>query len=280
MVTRKKTRARKKKVGVKRIRVRPRARSIRRVVYGGALSDYIPSVETAASYVPGGTTALDYYNKGKKIYDTGKKLYNVYEQYSPVIDAVAGLASPGVPQPMPPPLPPVPKGGLPELTPAEKKYNAMLREKNKMREAMSKDDFDIGMRSSKKNPFLIPPPPGAVTQAQMDKMKETFAPSPFLKGTVLQDVINLGRKYKPVSFIDNTLNRFGVRDKVRGFLESKNLGALNRFADAAIQSGLGRRRVYRRRMVAKKDKKSRAIKRSAFVRMAGGRIASVSRVYI
>lgn len=94
-------------------RVVHRRRVYRRRMYGGALTDYIPSLSTVASYIPGAETAASYlpsyssipsipslsdisgaYGQAKSGYETAKQAHQIYKEF---------LA----PIPEPPPRPPV-----------------------------------------------------------------------------------------------------------------------------------------------------------------------------
>ena len=47
---------------------------------GGAISDYIPSTDTVASYIPYGTTALKNNRDARNLYNTGKKRLNYIKE--------------------------------------------------------------------------------------------------------------------------------------------------------------------------------------------------------
>ena len=46
---------------------------------GGEISDYIPSTDMVASYIPYGMNALKNYRDAKNLYNTGKKAFELYE---------------------------------------------------------------------------------------------------------------------------------------------------------------------------------------------------------
>jgi hypothetical protein len=64
-----------------------RKRIILPLHYRGALTDYLPSTSTVASYIPSYSTGKSYYNSAVKIYQTGKDLYNTYNtKIKPAVD--------------------------------------------------------------------------------------------------------------------------------------------------------------------------------------------------
>ena len=69
---------------------------------GGAISDYIPSTDTVASYIPYGTTALKNYRNARNLYNTGKKAFELYQ----------GVINPRQPPPLPPGGPPTDRKSL------------------------------------------------------------------------------------------------------------------------------------------------------------------------
>ena len=69
---------------------------------GGAISDYIPSTDTVASYIPYGTTALKNYRDARNLYNTGKKAFELYQ----------GVINPRQPPPLPPGGPPTDRKSL------------------------------------------------------------------------------------------------------------------------------------------------------------------------
>ena len=54
-------------------------RSRRSRKHGESISDYLPSVDIIASYVPYGSTVLRNYRDAKNLYDTGKKAFEIYQ---------------------------------------------------------------------------------------------------------------------------------------------------------------------------------------------------------
>ena len=67
----------KKKIHKRKKRVLHRIKTGKR---GGAISDYILSTDTVASYIPYGTAALKNYRDARSLYDTGKKHLNYIKE--------------------------------------------------------------------------------------------------------------------------------------------------------------------------------------------------------
>lgn len=99
---------RKKGIGKRKVNIRRRR--------GGALSDYLPSVDTVASYIPYGKSALETYRTGKEAYHTVKKVHGIYKD----------IVGPTTSTPAKPP--PLPKGGPPPLSKRDLEHNRRLRE--------------------------------------------------------------------------------------------------------------------------------------------------------
>ena len=86
---------------------------------GGAISDYIPSADTVASYIPYGTNALRNYRDAKNLYTTGKKAFELYQ----------GVIHPKSPPPLPPGSPPTDRKSLAQSridAAYNKKVNSMM----------------------------------------------------------------------------------------------------------------------------------------------------------
>ena len=170
---------------------------------GGAISDYIPSADTVASYIPYGTNALRNYRDAKNLYTTGKKAFEIYQE---VIH--------------PKPLPPLPPGGLPtdRKSLAQSRRDAAFN--RRMDENLPNPMYDSKRMLEMLNADRIKYPPGRL---------ETKS-----------DLITKLREIKPISFIDNTLNSLGQRDRVRNYLSQSELGKnLVTGTDLAIQHGFG-----------------------------------------
>lgn len=210
---------------------------------GGALSDYIPLLSTltnatgtAASYVPGYSTAKGYYDSAVGTYNTGKNLYNTYNiTVKPAFDLYNSLNGgdevPLVNKKMLPP--PLPLDGPPT------DHNSLQQSErnifhNKQLARQREIDAEIAANTKRAETML---------RGEIPTSKETAANKfGFLKST-----IDLGCKIKPISFIDNALRATNTHNRVRSFLIDKGLGSLVNGADLAIQAGFGRYRGLRHR---------------------------------
>jgi hypothetical protein len=108
-------------------------------------------------------------------------------------------------------------GGPPPLSRSDQLYNKRLRDIQE-REA----------RNAEANRKIM---------EQFNKSRDQPA-----NGPDLSEFIQKARAICPISFIDNALRVTDQRDRVRNFLNSKELSELVTRADLAIQSGFGRKR--------------------------------------
>jgi hypothetical protein len=229
---------RKRKLGTGKRRKRMvRKRVILPIHYGGALTDYLPSLSTVASYVPGYSTAKNYYDTANKTYQTGKDLYNTYNtKIKPAVDLYNQFYNTSDPKLSTNNPPPLPAGGPPPLSRADQLHNKRLR-----------DIKERGARNAEANRKIM---------EQFNKSRGQPANGPDLPG-----FIQKARAIRPISFIDNALKVTGQRDRVRNFLNSKGLSGLVTGADLAIQSGFGKRRKRRVRKSYGGSKTKRRIRK-------------------
>lgn len=225
----------------------PRRSHIRR--QGGAISDYIPSSESiantldsAASYIPGYTTAKGYYNTAKDTYNSAIDTYNkgkqIYEQVKPAIDAFSQITAPP-PKPasrQPPPLPP----GGPPTDARSRRQSELDAFHNKQQARLNQIEAERAAHEAKVKAIE-----SGQQQHPADIRRAAEAASLFGK------VDRFARKVKPVSFIDNGLDALGLRGRVRQFFKNRGLDFVNDYADNAIRAGYGRRRGHYRRQRAR-----------------------------
>ena len=170
---------------------------------GGAISDYIPSTDTVASYIPYGTTALKNYRDARNLYNTGKKAFELYQ----------GVINPRQPPPLPPGGPPTDRKSL-----AQSRRDAAHN--RRVDENLPDPMYDSKRMLEMLNADRVKYPPGRLENKS--------------------DLITKLREIRPISFIDNTLNSLGQRDRVRNYLSQSEIGKhLVTGADLAIQHGFG-----------------------------------------
>ena len=139
---------------------------------GGAITDYIPSTDTVASYIPYGTTALKNY-RDANLYNTGKKAFELYQE----------VIHPRQPPPLPPNGPPTDRKSL----------------------AQSRIDVAYNRRVDENLPD-----PMYDSKRMLEMLNADRRTGQRLESK--SDLITKLREIKPISFIDNTLNTLGQRD--------------------------------------------------------------------
>ena len=175
----------------------------RRGKRGGAISDYIPSTDTVASYIPYGTTALKNYRDARNLYNTGKKAFELYQ----------GVINPRQPPPLPPGGPPTDRKSL-----AQSRRD--VAHNRRVDENLPDPMYDSKRMLEILNADRVKYPPGRLENKS--------------------DLITKLREIRPISFIDNTLNSLGQKDRVQNYLSQSEIGKhLVTGADLAIQHGFG-----------------------------------------
>ena len=171
---------------------------------GGAITDYIPSTDTVASYIPYGRAALKNYRDVRNLYNKGKKAFEIYQ----------GVINPRQPPPLPPGGPPTDRRSLAQSR-RDIAFNRMVDES--MPDPMHDSKRMLEMMNAQRVKY-----PGRLENKS--------------------DLITKLREIKPISFIDNTLNSLGQRDCVQNYLSQSEIGKhLVTGADLAIQHGFGAR---------------------------------------
>jgi hypothetical protein len=211
------------RAGRKRVHRSGRKRIHRRHYRGGALTDYIPSLSTVASYVPYGNTVKGYYDQAVGAYNTAKDIHNTVK---PALELYNSL-KPKVP-------PPLPSHGPPPLSRADREHNKRLRDQEKHMD-----------------PFMN-------SKATLDEMNRANRGTHHSPDNWLDKI----RRIKPISFIDNTLAATGHRDRVRNWFNNKGLGFVNSGADSLIQAGFGKPIQGRRRGNHRAGKKRKRVYRN------------------
>lgn len=204
--TKRKVHRRKRRVGGSK--KRPVKRTIRRRYHhGGALTDYLPAAESIPgySYLPSKESLPGYnFYKGVKAgYDLVSSVGNVYDDKEPKISTA-------------PPLPPLPKGGLP-YRPGDIAHNNRLKAKL--------------------------PDPTYDSKAMLEQINAARKSMPQTRAEENRGIIQTIKKYKPIGTIDNVLKDLGLRDTIREKLSQHKLGRfLVNGADTAIKFGFGHKR--------------------------------------
>ena len=144
---------------------------------GGAISDYIPSTDTVASYIPYGRAALKNYRDARNLYNTGKKAFEIYQ----------GVINPRH-------LPPLSPGGPPTDCRSLAQSRRDIAFNRMVDESMPDPMHDSKRMLEMMNAQRIKYPPGRLENKS--------------------DLITKLKEIKPVLFIDNTLNSLGQQAKV------------------------------------------------------------------